>query len=131
MLYFNKKRGSIVGNLDDLMELVKAFLGNVDFQNSNVGNSIAIGIYDEERSGYWYGGCDPSNFLNPSCLGKKCKHYNPEQKCEYTDCDIYEWRINYPKYHVFQALSSLVFKNEIKQIKKLMKEINKNSKNNN
>ena len=92
---YNRKRGSyITTDLKELEYLIQEKVKQNIRLESKCGGGYAIGVeeLDEDNKGtgkWWYGGCDPSNFIN------------------LTQNDEYEWRCNYKPRNIIQKISSL------------------------
>ncbi len=79
-------------SVEDLVELAKA-----DDYEENMG-SIALGYTNYDTGETGYGGCDPSNFINPIDIPKKfIKKIGTDE--------VWGWRNNYPIIHIAQAFS--------------------------
>jgi len=85
---YDSNRGAWVS--DDLVALCKKIseVTGEEISLQDAPNGYAIGTRDEDGN-YWFGGCDPSNFININ------------------DCGLYEWRCEYPERNKAQELSAL------------------------
>jgi len=85
---YDKKRGSWISySLDALCNQIEDVIGEkIRLQETTEG--FAIGTTDEEGN-FWYGGCDPSNFIAILLDGR------------------FEWRGDYSPRHPIQEISAL------------------------
>jgi len=87
-LVYVPERGAWMSNdLEALCKKISEVTGKkISLQNAP--NGYAIGTQDEDGN-WWFGGCDPSNFININ------------------DCGLYEWVSDYPERNKVQELSAL------------------------
>ena len=96
------KDGRAIGTLSELWDFIEEKIGeSIRLSRSDAG--YAIGTQDEETGEWWYGGCDPSNFLNPYL--EEDQSYqdwlrDPEAK--------FVWVFDYPDRNPIQCLSALI-----------------------
>ena len=103
---------SYIGDFRDLLPLT----GADSWQFSATG--IVLGYKDEDGE-IWYGGCDPSNFINIVSLERlgisesevRTLGIKP-QKWDGKDI-IYIWRAEYPNRNLVQMLSAVTFFEEV------------------
>jgi len=87
------ERGAWVSdNLEALCRKVSEVTGE-EIALEDAPNGYTIGTRDEEGN-WWFGGCDPSNFISIN------------------DCGLYEWVSDYPERNKVQELSALKAKEQ-------------------
>jgi len=88
---FDYKVVYISNDLDELVNLIEEKIGEPIHLQSNY-SGYAIGTEDEEGN-VWYGGCDPSNFINETCPPDCPKWDNGfcDNPCERQGKGWYQW----------------------------------------